>query len=176
MGLLNLLRNLKRDDKEAKLLVLGLDNAGKTTILKKISEEDISTIMPTQGFNIKSLVSEDAFCLTACLDPRWFETQCLGYRRPEGHPSLLEELLRGLRRHHICSRLFRRRKIKGMQRRAQRADSRRVPLEGLSAGLRQQAGSQLGSRGRGGHGDSAARRDPRQIMEHPGLLSPHWRR
>ena len=47
----------KRDDKEARILVLGLDNAGKTTILKALSEEDISTIMPTQGFNIKSLVS-----------------------------------------------------------------------------------------------------------------------
>ena len=57
MGLLNLLRGLKRDDRELKILVLGLDNAGKTTILKAMSEEDISTIMPTQGFNIKSLVS-----------------------------------------------------------------------------------------------------------------------
>ena len=56
MGLLNLLRGLKRDDKEARILVLGLDNAGKTTILKSLSEEDISTIMPTQGFNIKSIV------------------------------------------------------------------------------------------------------------------------
>merc|ERR1712176_637452 len=37
----------------------GRDNAGKTTILKKMSEEDISTIMPTQGFNIKSLVQGD---------------------------------------------------------------------------------------------------------------------
>ena len=56
MGLLNLLRSLKRDDKEARILVLGLDNAGKTTILKSLSEEDTSTIMPTQGFNIKSIV------------------------------------------------------------------------------------------------------------------------
>ena len=56
MGLLNLLRSLKRDDKEARILVLGLDNAGKTTILKSLSDEDISTIMPTQGFNIKSIV------------------------------------------------------------------------------------------------------------------------
>jgi ADP-ribosylation factor-like protein 3 len=64
MGLLNLLRNLKRDDKEAKILVLGLDNAGKTTILKKVSEEDISTIMPTQGFNIKTLVSLTLYFLT----------------------------------------------------------------------------------------------------------------
>jgi GTPase SAR1 family protein len=51
MGLLNLLKTLKRDDKEARILVLGLDNSGKTTILKALSEEDINTIMPTQGFN-----------------------------------------------------------------------------------------------------------------------------
>jgi ADP-ribosylation factor-like protein 3 len=57
MGLLNLLRSLKRSNKEARILVLGLDNSGKTTILKSLSEEDISTIQPTQGFNIKSLVS-----------------------------------------------------------------------------------------------------------------------
>ena len=57
MGLLKYLRTLKRNDKEARILVLGLDNSGKTTILKSLSEEDISTIMPTQGFNIKSLVS-----------------------------------------------------------------------------------------------------------------------
>ena len=57
MGLLKLLRSLKKNEKEARILVLGLDNAGKTTILKALSEEDISTIMPTQGFNIKALVS-----------------------------------------------------------------------------------------------------------------------
>ena len=56
MGLLNILKKLKKGEKEARLLVLGLDNAGKTTILKTLSEEDISHIMPTQGFNIKSLV------------------------------------------------------------------------------------------------------------------------
>ena len=58
MGLLSLLRKLKRSDDEARILVLGLDNAGKTTILKKLSKESIDTIMPTQGFNIKSMVSE----------------------------------------------------------------------------------------------------------------------
>jgi len=57
MGLLNMLRKLKKSDKEARVLVLGLDNAGKTTILKKLSDEDINHIMPTQGFNIKSLES-----------------------------------------------------------------------------------------------------------------------
>lgn len=38
--------------------MLGLDNSGKTTILKKLSDEDITHIMPTQGFNIKSLIHD----------------------------------------------------------------------------------------------------------------------
>ena len=38
-----------------RILLLGLDNAGKTTILKSLASEDISTITPTQGFNIKSV-------------------------------------------------------------------------------------------------------------------------
>lgn len=58
MGLLTLLRKLKKSDKEARILVLGLDNSGKTTILKKLSDEDITHIMPTQGFNIKSLLHD----------------------------------------------------------------------------------------------------------------------
>mmetsp|Transcript_76531 Transcript_76531/g.236984 ORF Transcript_76531/g.236984 Transcript_76531/m.236984 type:complete len:182 (-) Transcript_76531:113-658(-) len=62
MGLLSILKKMKKDDKEARILMLGLDNAGKTTILKKMSEEDISHIMPTQGFNIKSLM-QDGFKL-----------------------------------------------------------------------------------------------------------------
>ena len=38
-----------QEEREARILVLGLDNAGKTTILKKMSDEDITHIMPTQG-------------------------------------------------------------------------------------------------------------------------------
>jgi hypothetical protein len=34
----------------------GLDNAGKTTILKKLNGEDTSGISPTLGFNIKTFV------------------------------------------------------------------------------------------------------------------------
>ena len=49
---------MKRDEREARILVLGLDNAGKTTILRALSEEDITHITPTQGFNIKSLIHE----------------------------------------------------------------------------------------------------------------------
>lgn len=36
-------------------LCSGLDNAGKTTIVKRISGEDASTVSPTLGFNIKTL-------------------------------------------------------------------------------------------------------------------------
>jgi len=62
MGLLNILKKLKKNEEEKRILVLGLDNAGKTTILKKLSDEDVTHIMPTQGFNIKSLV-HDSFKL-----------------------------------------------------------------------------------------------------------------
>ena len=41
---------------QARILILGLDNAGKTTILRKLSDEDITTTTPTQGFNIKSVL------------------------------------------------------------------------------------------------------------------------
>jgi ADP-ribosylation factor-like protein 3 len=63
-----MLRKLKGGSvKESRILLLGLDNAGKTTILKKLADEDITTITPTQvmsharadgqGFNIKSVNS-----------------------------------------------------------------------------------------------------------------------
>ncbi|ORX86763.1 ARF/SAR superfamily [Anaeromyces robustus] len=55
MGLLTILKKNKLKEKEIRLLMLGLDNAGKTTILKKINGEDISTISPTLGFNIKTM-------------------------------------------------------------------------------------------------------------------------
>lgn len=39
-----------------RVLFLGLDNAGKTTILKKLNGEDITDVSPTLGFNIKTFV------------------------------------------------------------------------------------------------------------------------
>jgi ADP-ribosylation factor-like protein 3 len=59
MGLLSLLRKLKKTETEMRILLLGLDNAGKTSCLKKLSDEEISHIMPTQGFNIKSITQKD---------------------------------------------------------------------------------------------------------------------
>ncbi|XP_021562113.1 ADP-ribosylation factor-like protein 2 isoform X2 [Carlito syrichta] len=56
MGLLTILKKMKQKERKlAGLMAIGLDNAGKTTILKKFNGEDIDTISPTLGFNIKTL-------------------------------------------------------------------------------------------------------------------------
>ena len=46
---------MKEKEKEVRILILGLDNAGKTTILRKFCGEPVDTIEPTLGFNIKTL-------------------------------------------------------------------------------------------------------------------------
>lgn len=58
MGLLDLLKGMKKGNTEAKLLILGLDNAGKTTLLKQLSSEDTKDISPTTGFNVKAIVND----------------------------------------------------------------------------------------------------------------------
>ncbi|CAI8048393.1 ADP-ribosylation factor-like protein 2 [Geodia barretti] len=55
MGLLSILKKMKQKEKDCRILMLGLDNAGKTTIVKKFLGEDITTISPTFGFNIKTV-------------------------------------------------------------------------------------------------------------------------
>ncbi|KAK9842022.1 hypothetical protein WJX81_004618 [Elliptochloris bilobata] len=55
MGLLTIIKKVKRKEKEMRFLMVGLDNAGKTTIVKRINGEDTSTISPTLGFNIKTM-------------------------------------------------------------------------------------------------------------------------
>ncbi|CAD6231888.1 GSCOCG00001636001-RA-CDS [Cotesia congregata] len=59
MGLLTVLKKLKQKEKEMRILMLGLDNAGKTTILKRYIGEPIDTISPTLGFNIKTIEHKD---------------------------------------------------------------------------------------------------------------------
>ncbi|RKO86328.1 putative ADP-ribosylation factor-like protein 3 variant 1, partial [Blyttiomyces helicus] len=58
--LLSLLRKLTKTEREIRILILGLDNAGKTSVLKRLASEDITEIKPTQGFNVKS-VQQDGF-------------------------------------------------------------------------------------------------------------------
>ena len=43
----------------------GLDNAGKTTIVKKIMNEDVNTVSPTLGFNIKT-IDYEGYILNIC--------------------------------------------------------------------------------------------------------------
>ncbi|KIY73287.1 GTP-binding protein [Cylindrobasidium torrendii FP15055 ss-10] len=60
MGLYTIIRKNRMKSKEMRILFLGLDNAGKTTILKYISHEDTSKTSPTLGFNIKTLSLPDS--------------------------------------------------------------------------------------------------------------------
>ena len=70
--MLSILRKARLKDKEMRILMLwvlmlvkkkqlyadfdrGLDNAGKTTIVKRIMGEDINTVSPTLGFIIKTI-------------------------------------------------------------------------------------------------------------------------
>ncbi|KAL1850713.1 hypothetical protein VTK73DRAFT_9603 [Phialemonium thermophilum] len=53
--MLSILRKARLKDKELRILMLGLDNAGKTTIVKKIMNEDVNTVSPTLGFIIKTI-------------------------------------------------------------------------------------------------------------------------
>ena len=55
MGLLSILKKVRQKEREMRILMVGLDNAGKTTIVKKFNGEDIDTIEPTLGFNIKTM-------------------------------------------------------------------------------------------------------------------------
>jgi ADP-ribosylation factor-like protein 3 len=58
MSILKSLWKFKRTEKECRILLLGLDNAGKTSITRRICDliNDIAYLAPTQGFAIKSLV------------------------------------------------------------------------------------------------------------------------
>ncbi|KAL3124910.1 hypothetical protein niasHT_001803 [Heterodera trifolii] len=55
MVMLTVLKKARRKEQEMRVLILGLDNSGKTTFLKRISGEEIGEIAPTFGFNIKTL-------------------------------------------------------------------------------------------------------------------------
>ena len=78
MGLLSILKKVKEKEHEVRVLMLyalqafalffaelllffciivfyrGLDNAGKTTVVKKFKGEDVGTISPTLGFSIST--------------------------------------------------------------------------------------------------------------------------
>jgi len=64
MGLLSVIRKQKRRDREVRVLVLGLDNAGKTTIVRRLLGDDEAAVRrtaPTEGFCIRTLVLKGGY-------------------------------------------------------------------------------------------------------------------
>lgn len=59
----------------AVFFIRGLDNAGKTTVVKKFNGEDIDTISPTLGFNIKTLEYKEYVSLPHVCSP-FFHDEC----------------------------------------------------------------------------------------------------
>ncbi|GAA5870148.1 hypothetical protein JCM8547_006901 [Rhodosporidiobolus lusitaniae] len=58
MGLLTIIRKTRLKEKQVRVLMLGLDNAGKTTICKAILGENVDEVSPTLGFNIRTIVHQ----------------------------------------------------------------------------------------------------------------------
>ncbi|KAI9723084.1 MAG: hypothetical protein M1828_004332 [Chrysothrix sp. TS-e1954] len=50
-----LLSGLLWTKKEIRILILGLDNAGKTTLLYRLKIGEVVTTIPTIGFNVESV-------------------------------------------------------------------------------------------------------------------------
>ncbi|KAG5673728.1 hypothetical protein PVAND_003748 [Polypedilum vanderplanki] len=61
MGLLSLLRKLRSSsERDLRIVLVGLDNSGKTTILRQFANEETPQVTtPTAGFNIKSIQSNN---------------------------------------------------------------------------------------------------------------------
>ncbi|KAM0788682.1 hypothetical protein ACM66B_002779 [Microbotryomycetes sp. NB124-2] len=55
MGLLTIIRKTRLKEKQVRVLMLGLDNAGKTTIVQRLLNKDVNKVAPTLGFSIKTL-------------------------------------------------------------------------------------------------------------------------
>uniref|UniRef100_A0A1I8BSA9 ADP-ribosylation factor-like protein 6 n=1 Tax=Meloidogyne hapla TaxID=6305 RepID=A0A1I8BSA9_MELHA len=77
MVMLTVLKKSRRKEQEMRVLILGLDNSGKTTFLNKLCGENTQEIAPTFGFNIKT-VEHNGWKLNCwdvggqkCLRPYW---------------------------------------------------------------------------------------------------------
>ncbi|GMM50502.1 Arf family GTPase [Starmerella bacillaris] len=58
MVLLKVLRKQKIKESQARVLLLGLDNAGKSTLVAQILDEDMRSVAPTFGFQINTLTRD----------------------------------------------------------------------------------------------------------------------
>lgn len=62
MVLLSIIRKNRLKEREIRVLFLGLDNSGKSTILKRIQGKDIRDVSPTLGFDIFTLLHDGYAC------------------------------------------------------------------------------------------------------------------
>ena len=56
MSFLKVLQKARLREHEARVLLLGLDNAGKTTVMRRLLHQPLTTVAPTLGFEIHTLV------------------------------------------------------------------------------------------------------------------------
>ena len=71
-------------NKEVRVLILGLDNAGKTTILYKLQMGEVVTTVPTIGFNVETVQYAAQFLRRAIFsdDSLRRRARCCICRRP----------------------------------------------------------------------------------------------
>ena len=114
-GLLTLLRNLKKDEKELRILMLGLDNSGKTTALKQLAGVPATLVhLPSPWSVARQITASGLRIVGGCQSDHadaglqhqvgaagGLQAECVGHRRPEAHPAVLEKLLP----EHRCARL-----------------------------------------------------------------------
>ena len=55
-----LIKDARTQEQNLTILILGLDNAGKTCVLRKFSREPIESVKPTTGFQIKTVKYDDS--------------------------------------------------------------------------------------------------------------------
>lgn len=63
MGLLSIVKKLRAVEKEMRVLVIGLDCAGKSSCVNRLRGEDVGDVAPTQGFDIASLKHASGYTL-----------------------------------------------------------------------------------------------------------------
>ncbi|KAI0986413.1 hypothetical protein GJ496_006681 [Pomphorhynchus laevis] len=56
MVLRTVIKKLKKKEKEARIILFGLDNAGKTTVLKRLCGMNVNEVAPTFGFEIQTVL------------------------------------------------------------------------------------------------------------------------
>lgn len=74
-------------NKKAKIVFLGLDDAGKTTLLLRLKEDVMKQMDPTQQPYSEELVLGNSLSII-----RKYQVQSMGFRRPRGCSENLEEL------------------------------------------------------------------------------------